>query len=247
MKPLEELFRDNQSSMSSFQHDWFVTVRAGGTLYGQYKQALRELHGRFRGSMDTEIKMERLRIEIEELQNEMDHEEDHTFNYRKLAVDLKEKTMHLYEYQRQQEENLREFVRFYQQACWLKEFVGQLDDKKRRRLEEDLWIYRIKEMACIDYVSTGGIRNTTYEFMNALPKKLRLKVAEEIHDPKELSDWYCKKDPILVPEEFPAISAEAVKQILDFDYGALNRKAGGRIGGDGRMEPNTPTAGRATN
>ena len=69
---LQDLLQDHQLFHSQFQQDYFITLKAGGTLYGQYKQALRELYKRFRGLRETicdkriaEIKIRRLEQEIE--------------------------------------------------------------------------------------------------------------------------------------------------------------------------------------
>ena len=73
MENLKELLQDHQTGMSDFQDDYLVTARAGGTVYGQYKQSLRELYKRFRGLRELvygEGGQKLLDIEIEELQEE---------------------------------------------------------------------------------------------------------------------------------------------------------------------------------
>ena len=50
---LDDLFADHQGSHSNFQMDNFITIRSGGTAYGQYKQSLRELHKRWRGLKES--------------------------------------------------------------------------------------------------------------------------------------------------------------------------------------------------
>ena len=43
---IDDLLLDHQEFHSDLQMDSFITLRAGGTLYGCYKQALRELSTR---------------------------------------------------------------------------------------------------------------------------------------------------------------------------------------------------------
>jgi len=72
MTQLKNLLDDHQTGMSQFQDDYFVTTRAGGTLYGQYKQSLRELYKRFRGLRELTCNQERLSIDIEELKEKIE-------------------------------------------------------------------------------------------------------------------------------------------------------------------------------
>ena len=61
---LRELLDDHQTGHSEFQDDYLITWRHGGTIYGQYKQALRELYRRFRGLRELSCDREKLQIEI---------------------------------------------------------------------------------------------------------------------------------------------------------------------------------------
>ena len=66
-----------------------------------------------------------------------------------------------------------------------------------------MWIFKIKEMACVDYITSGRLRNSTFEFIHSLPLDLKKKVLGEIKDHSNLIDWYeNKKEPVL-PKELP--------------------------------------------
>lgn len=64
---LRALLKDHQDGHSDFQADYFITLRAGGTPYGCYKQALRELSKRCRGLRELHIQRKLLLLEITEL------------------------------------------------------------------------------------------------------------------------------------------------------------------------------------
>ena len=212
---LKELLNDHQTGMSQFQDDYFVTTRAGGTLYGQYKQALRELYKRFRGLRELTCNQERLVIDIEELEKKI--ETAISFELKRAKVDYKEKIMLMEESQRVIKDTEREFSRFYQQACFLKEQIGELTDEKRNQLDQEMWVFKVKEMAIIDWYTTGFLRNNTYEFLNSLPMKLRKKVALELNDQNKLKDWYENKEEI-IPENLNNTKVITTEEILKISY-----------------------------
>jgi len=215
MTQLKNLLDDHQTGMSQFQDDYFVTTRAGGTLYGQYKQSLRELYKRFRGLRELTCSQERLIIDIEELEEKID--KSISFELKRAKVDHKEKIMLMEESTRVIKDTEREFTRFYQQACFFKEQIGELTDEKRSKLDQEMWIFKVKEMALIDWVTTGYLRNSTYEFLNSLPKKLKQEVALEINNQDKLRDWYENREEI-IPENLNNTKIITTKEILKIGY-----------------------------
>jgi len=215
MSQLKNLLDDHQTGMSQFQDDYLVTTRAGGTLYGQYKQSLRELYKRFRGLRELTCNQERLIIDIEELGEKI--EKLIGFELKRARVDHKEKIMLMEESIRVIKDTEREFTRFYQQACFFKEQIGELTDKKRNKLDEEMWVFKVKEMALIDWITTGFLRNSTYEFLNSLPKRLKQEVALEINNQDKLKDWYEKREEI-IPENLNNTKIISTEEILKIGY-----------------------------
>lgn len=218
MKNLWKLLNDHQTGMSKFQDDYLVTTRAGGTLYGQYKQALREVYKRFRGLRQQIANHKRLEIEIEELQFEISELEKSdvvkdNFTRRKKIVDLQEKTMLMEESTRAISDTKREFINFYRQAMYLKSEIGELTDERRDQLDTEMWIFRIKEMATIDFVTSGKLRNSTFEFIHALPEDLKRIVLPEIKNAGQLIDWYENKQTVIIPKDLSSIEAPNFKQL----------------------------------
>jgi len=203
---LKELLDDHQTGMSQFQDDYLVTTRAGGTLYGQYKQALRELYKRFRGLRELTSSNARLQIDIEELELQIKDDDDSFYTKRK-KVDYKEKVMLMEESQRAISDTKREFTRFYQQAAHLKEKIGELTNEKRHQLDMDMWEFKIKEMAVIDWITSGRLRNSTFEFLHACPQEMKKKLAETIKPQNQdaLIEWYDTKREQHIPEDLPEI------------------------------------------
>lgn len=221
LKNLEKLLQDHQTGMSDFQDDYFVTARAGGTLYGQYKQALRETYRRFRSLRDLiygEHGSKLLDIEIEELQEEYDEAEGRSKD--KLEIKLKHKIMMKEESNRAIKDTYREFMRFYQQACLLKEKVGELTPERRRELELDMWIYKAKETAAWDMFQAGKPTQRTIEFISALPKKVRPEISDLVYrHPQKVIDEYLNRDDIYILDfeeiELPKIDMNKIEKLLD--------------------------------
>ena len=148
MHSLTELLKDHQMFHSKFQQDNLITKRAGGTLYGQYKQSLRELYKRVRGLRSDwyaleksknkidklEVKEKTLQLEIKQLEREInnwdtlrDRKDKLLLEVRELEVklsrvklDISYNIMMLEEQDRSKMETFRELKRFYAQANWLK-------------------------------------------------------------------------------------------------------------------------------
>jgi len=202
---LHALLSDHQTGMSSFQDDYLVTVRDGGTLYGQYKQSLRELYKRLRGLIDEiygENGIKRLEQKIESPTDTI--EETHA----NLLLD--QARFHA-------QNTYREFIRFWQQASALKDQIGELTPEKRRQLDEEMWIYRIKEMAAINYMQYGRLQNNTIGFLSSMPQRIREELYPQILKPEnhqKLIDEYMNRPLDHVEyEELPLPETVTIPQI----------------------------------
>ncbi|TLN17639.1 hypothetical protein FDZ71_06235 [bacterium] len=199
MIKLIDLLADHQLYHSEFQQDYLITARAGGTTYGMYKQALRELFKRKRGLEELYSEKELLLIDIDELET---LSAGAGFENRRNAVRLKQKRGHLYDMDKNIQDTEREFKRFYQQAAALKAVIGDLTDEKRKALDEDMWRYKLKEMAAIDWIAHGRLGNVTVEMLMAMPIATRKSLLAEIKNHNALIDWYenIREEPLNLPE-----------------------------------------------
>ncbi len=201
---LKELLNDHQTGMSEFQDDFLVTGRAGGTLYGQYKQSLREVYKRFRGLREESCNYEKLQVEIDEQKHIMNTDPDE-FKQRYATIEHKRKIMQCEEAERLIKNTKREFTRFYQQACYLKKQIGSLTDKKRKELDKDMWMFRVKEMMCIDWISSGRIGRNTFEFLHACPDDMKKELLIAMKNQSATITWYENKEIHMLPNKFDDI------------------------------------------
>jgi len=187
------LLKDHQLYHSELQQDHFITRRSGGTIYGQYKQALRELFKRFRGLKELYYNKEKLIIDTEEMA-ELVEAEENKFEIRRKNLELEKFKYDMVELNKNIADTEREFKRFYEQAYSLKEIIGDLTDEKRRQLDKDMWIFKLKEMAYVDFISSGRLNENTIAFIHSLEKEDRLVTLAEVTDHDRLFSWYENKD-----------------------------------------------------
>lgn len=184
---LQILLQDHRLYHSELQQDYFITTRSGGTVYGKYKQALRELYKRFRGLKGLYYERDIAKIDLEEL---VDKEAITKYDERRRQVKIRKAKYDLIEMNKNIEDTEREFKRFYQQSAGLKQLLGELTEDKVKELDREMWHYKLKEMAFIDYATAGGLRNNTIELLGCLPLEDRLELLPVVKDIKALDDWY---------------------------------------------------------
>lgn len=184
---LQILLTDHQHYHSDFQMDHLITIRAGGgTPYGQYKQALRELFKRYRGLKELYSERELLLVDIEELESD----DSDGFEHRRNQIRLAKKRMELEDLARNIRDTEREFKRFYAQATGLKQQIGELTEERRAKLDREMWRHKIKAMAAVDFLTTGRLGVNTIEFLHSAPKEMRSSLLSEIKDHRSLIAWF---------------------------------------------------------
>lgn len=203
---LKELLNDHQLYHSDFQMDYFITVKAGGTPYGQYKQALRELFKRYRGLKQLYPERELLLIDIDELNDELglygveSVQTARNYDEERAAIKLAQKEMALEDLEHNIRDTEREFARFYAQANILKEQIGELTAERRAALDRDMWQYKTRQQMAIDLITTGRFAPNTIEILGAVP-----------------SEW---KKPLIDAIQFKSKRKELVESLLSYDNGA---------------------------
>ena len=204
MTPIETLLADVQCGHSALQMDAFITIRAGGTLYGCYFQALRELNTRHQSVIDIEARLKFLDLEMQErsgdsvdpLQNERDRikndqaERLRSSNERALA------------------EAIRERDHFHEQADMLRRMLEQrginfpLDAETKHVLDCEMWEHRLKSMAAVDLIHAGRLERSTIEFLQSIHPGARRRLYSWIFDKdrhQDLINWYLDYEPELHP------------------------------------------------
>lgn len=190
MIPLSDLLADHQEFHSDLQMDAFITQRNGGTLYGCYKQALREVVTRIRALRDRHFGIKRLKRQIEEHRAKGTPQD---------LDDATEKEMSLAEVEFAHEHAKREFVRFYGQAASIQEAMKSqgiefpLSEKTRHRLDCEMWVHQLKCRAAIAALSCHNLDNITIELIQSLPLDLRHEVCDAVFVQEncgKLIDWF---------------------------------------------------------
>ena len=198
---LETILSDHQHFHSTFQMDWLITVRSGGTLYGCYKQACHETWTRW-GAL-------REHYATRNAQNDPAN---------RFAGDCVIR------------DTEREFLRFYGQAVALRRSLGLADgeampDDLRERLDVEMWTHRIRSMAAIDYLATGRLQRPTIELLQCCPVEMRKTLAAEITNPEQhqsLVEWWMGYDPCLpAPLAIPETEARRLLSCVSPHLSAL--------------------------
>lgn len=114
MIALDALLVYHNSSQTDFQLDRFVTIRSGGTPYGCFFQALREMFKRFRGVRADYIARRKLHVRLKRYQ-QLAAGTDYRAELAAIRID---ETLDALEYtEKQIRTDEREFLRTYSQAA----------------------------------------------------------------------------------------------------------------------------------
>lgn len=192
------ILADHRHFHSSWQIDNAITAKSGGTLYGCYRQATREVHKRWRGLRD--LYSQRRKIGQ---QTDLDSDE-----IRLQEVELE----HVIR------DTEREFLRFVGQALACRRALGLADDQelpedRRETLEAEFWAHQIKAMAAVDFITSGRLGRNTVELLVAIRGDQRRTLAAEILDEQahaKLVEWYLTHEPEM-PEPVALIGVSTAK------------------------------------
>jgi hypothetical protein len=208
---LQTILGDHRHFHSSWQIDHAITAKAGGTLYGCYRQAVRELHKRWRGLRG--LYSDRVKL-LEECAAATGLQRCET---RLQAVEADHVIA----------DTEREFLRFWGQAVACRRALGLNDaepmpEELRERLESEFWEHQIRAMAAVDFITTGRLSRNTVEILAATKGDQRRRLVAAILNPQAhdtLIQWYLGHEPE-VPEPVemlassPREAIECVSRIL---------------------------------
>lgn len=212
---LSDLLSDHQEFHSELQMNSFITIRSGGTLYGCYKQALRELSTRKMALIQRYTHCQVLQIELDDLRTKTG---DLSPRDKVSAV---EKRLLLEECSRVIADTEREFIRFYEQAVAIREALRAqgvnfpLDADTRNQLDCEMWEHQLKCMAAVDFIASGRLGAPTVGLLQSCPAEMRGRIAKLVlhkDGHRELVDWFLSYDlPMPAPE---LIEAQDVRKLL---------------------------------
>ena len=191
---LEELFKDLVTNHTEMQIDSFIVGMR--SPYGQYMQAVRELHGRVNGHRELHAQKELLLIDIEELEcGIIAADDDAQFEGRRNAIKLNQKRGQLAELNRQIDANKREMIRFYEIAVGLKKELPELTKETKAKLEREEWIHWCMREAAAGMFATGRIPHNVASCIMGLDREAKALILAALNPVKQggnpqLIDWY---------------------------------------------------------
>lgn len=203
---LQEFFRLHRPGHSQLQMGSFVVARTGGTDYGCFKQAVRELSTRYVGLKSAGLRRKTLEAKIEKA--------------KARGKRLKELGLlsRLDDLEKSLDHAVREFAYFYALAeHYRAKLPAELTDEKIEELEIGLWAHHLKRIAGLELLSTGHISIGTLEGIGSMPPKIRdelFRLAEE--DPTSLENWAKQAVPVLpsAKELSPSITEMQIRELV---------------------------------
>ena len=206
---IQELLNDCQSTMTQFQHDHFVTGKAG-TPYAQYMQAVRELNTRINSLRDGYADYEILLIDIDE-QEYLSQNEENSYAKRRAVIEHRRRLRGVTDKEREIKGIESEALSFYRQAIQLKKIVGELTPEKEEKYTEEMWEYKVKFMAALEIMTSGRPSRGTLETVIALKGDLRTTILEALNKPDDLVKEIENKS-----EEYTQLINGSTVEQLDF-------------------------------
>jgi hypothetical protein len=186
-----EFLDDYKPFHSSFQIHHLILKRTGGTLWGCYQQALREIVARFR-NLDSQIAaVADVRASSLTVL--------HSVNQRVAK--------------RLQDESLRELALFIGYALIIKQEIGELSNERITEEETQLWLYRTRIAICRDLLAFGHPCAETVELIHVMPKSFRAELVAPLLCPQardSLINWYLNHD-----FDFPLPPCNLVKALFE--------------------------------
>lgn len=173
---LQSLLATYRPFHSAHQIDHYIVARAGGTPYGMFKQAVRELRGRWQGLCTQYIEREEMRrrdVPDSDLERAR-----HRMQLEGLEVQIRDTE--------------REFRRFYAHAVKLKAHIGELTEDRIEQLEAEHWMHKLKQQAALDLLTAGRVQRDTLELLMALDPATRSPIMDMLSTPSghvELTTW----------------------------------------------------------
>jgi hypothetical protein len=178
---IKKLLADHRSGHSDFQVDHFV-VGAEVNPWAQYKQALREVAGRWES-------IETMRLDLQVLEATPPPKRVFAIGARYRVPARIRRVKWEREVARLRAaiaSTERELSRFVELAVDLKKQIGELTEDERARLEAESWADKARRMAQIDYLVAGAISRQTIEFIEHFPRPMRQRLLIEVAEPVNL-------------------------------------------------------------
>lgn len=165
---IERLLEDFEPNHTDFQIDNFIIGKQGDN-WAQYKQALREIDGRYKSLVTQKEELELLTL----------NRVRRFFRWFRIRAQRRRRKCEAM--MKNIAETERELRRFLAIAMKLKARLGKLDYDRRKELEADSWLQKTRKMAGVDMLVNGGqLSKATLEMIIALPRRERRTILAEL-------------------------------------------------------------------
>ena len=181
---IQELLKDHHSYMTRFQHDHFVTGKAG-TPYAQYKQSLRELKSRIANLREMYADHELILVDIDEKKH-IAKTSENEFERRRAEIEVGRLSIGVGDHSNHIKEVEEETLSFYRQAVQLKKIVGELTPEIEDQYTKEMWEYKVKKDAALEIMATGRPSKGTIDMAISLKGDLRKTLLDSFNNPEQL-------------------------------------------------------------
>jgi hypothetical protein len=180
MVAIDSLLKFHVGGHSEVQMDHFITLRAGGTVYGCFLQSLRELSKRVRAVRESHLSLQELLLRIETLRGRTSGD---SFQARLNTIRLERLHNRSLELGGVIHSECRELLHFYGQAASLFYALGfdrtPPAPARLRELELERWQHHLRCLIALDLYTTGRPSKATAELLQCMPSKVRHRIAHE--------------------------------------------------------------------
>jgi hypothetical protein len=173
MYNLGELLEDFHGRHTKYQVDNFIIKLNGKTMYGQYKQILRELNSRVKTLVNIKLELDEINFTIKEKKSRLNvHDGLKQIELNRLIINKKFR-------EKDFDEIFYEFRIFFAQACAIKKELGDINDKKNE-LESNFWTQNFIEKIAIDIAYMGTISSSNLETLTSMPHADKINILNAI-------------------------------------------------------------------
>ncbi len=196
---LQDFFADYHSAHTDYQVDNFIVETDGITLWGRYRQSLRELFGKISACRDMISHIRLMEINCAENEHKMKELRltDH-FEAKRLEVQNWDADLQLQVTRRKLQSRLKEMARWYAHCSYYREQITAIPSQKD--LEEEYWVEKWKMEVSVRRVLGHQIPTDLMRHIMVLPEATRKDVMMHVHDIGECLLYVQTYEPIEVPD-----------------------------------------------
>jgi len=216
---INEILEQFKSTQTSFQNQFFV-VQKQGSAFAQYQQSLRELSGRVDNLRNNHFQLERLKIDIEEIEYKLTQDLT-VFEKKRLDIDHREKSFQIAPLERSIKETAEDVELFYKNAIYLKNHLeneyGTLTKEKMYELETKNWEEKVRDNIAMDWSLTGQVSKSSLEFLNSLPLENKKDIVADMELGDKIVKDFQEKENFQIDSEkleMISISGEELKKLM---------------------------------